>query len=144
MTQVASQYGISGAGIQQGAQSGLAAAQAISRKNLADVQAAAAAMQKDRSLAGVNGKGGNDDDGADKDGKGHDKVAETSNRLGQNGQGGNVYKNGIDWEARAKAIAQFKEEVSADMGFEPIWTKDDNLFGKIHQHYQAWTGPIIS
>jgi hypothetical protein len=137
MSQVAAHYGISSAGIQQGVQSGLATAQAISNKTLAEVQATAAGMQDGgRSLAGGKQGGGTGALGPNGD-PSRNKGANGPNAGLKERASSDIDKNGIDWDAKARAVAQFREEVTQDLGYEPIWTKDDDIFQKIHLHYEA-------
>jgi hypothetical protein len=122
--QMANKFGLSGAGVDQGIAAAQQATQAISQKVMADVKAKMNTLN-----ASKNGGTKDDSEAEDGKGKGNRELA------GKAADVPNPDKNGIDWDERARKVNAFRERMQEEEGVEPIWSKNDDLFKKIHEHY---------
>lgn len=126
--QIAQKFGMSAADVDKGIAAAQATAEAISQKALADAKQRAA-MKTAEKDGMTEEKVGSDADkkGDGKDGKDR-KVASDKALVSSD-------KNNIDWDQRAREVNAYRDQLQEQLGVEPIWNKDDDLFKKIHEHY---------
>lgn len=128
--QIAQKFGLSTADVDKGIARAEAKAEGISQRALAEVQQKAG--MKTANLAGKDGDKASDD--ADKTAA-KDGSNNAANRQLATDKTGSTDKGDIDWDQRARDVNAFRDQVERQLGVEPIWNKDDDLFKKIHEHY---------
>lgn len=134
--QIAQKFGVSSAEVDKGIAQAQATAEALSQKALAEVQQ----LANQKTAAAKGGKGDNGASDKDKNGddlkKGDDSADGKDRKLANeksNADGSD--KNSIDWDQRAREVNAYRDRLQEQLGVEPIWNKEDDLFKKIHEHY---------
>jgi|GEM_PF-3034002 len=125
--QIAQKFGVSSAEVDKGIAQAQATAEAISQKAFAEAQQRANMKGDGKEGKGDEKLADGDKDGADAKGKDR-KVASDKTAVATD-------KNNIDWDQRAREVNAFRDELQDQLGVEPIWNKDDDLFKKVHEHY---------
>lgn len=131
LKQMAQKFGLSGDAVDKGIAAAQSTADTISKKAFNDAQQRAN-MKTAGQAKGSNTAASAADDSGNTGAKNQGQGRQTASEIAAPGSSAS---GDIDWDARARAVNAFRDKLQNEMGVEPIWNKEDDIFKKVHEHY---------